>query len=167
MRSLALFCLPGLLSEVAETCHHATCQKVCCTAASAAATFTWGTQESLDAPQMDVAAADTASRAPDMPPARPGNLESCGARLQEHKAEPDAEEERDADEREQLRLKKLGKDPTARTDFLPDKEREAEEGAVRAQLRKEYELRQKAWPSLLHPDSSTVQRKVSCNCDAL
>ncbi len=47
------------------------------------------------------------------------------------------------EEREQLRLKKLGKDPTARTDFLPDKEREAEEGAVRAQLRKEYELRQK------------------------
>ncbi|CAL5228756.1 g11943 [Coccomyxa viridis] len=61
----------------------------------------------------------------------------------EHKEEQDAAEERDDEEREQLRLKKLGKDPTARTDFLPDKEREAEEGAVRAQLKKEYELRQK------------------------
>ena len=92
---------------------------------------------------MRVAAAGKAPKAPGMPPARPGSLESCAARLQVHKAEPVAEEEWDADEREQLRLKKLGKDPTARTDFLPDKEREAEEGAVRAQLRKEYELRQK------------------------
>ena len=38
---------------------------------------------------------------------------------------------------------KLGKDPTVHTDFLPDQEREAQEIAVRAQLRKEYELRQK------------------------
>ena len=63
--------------------------------------------------------------------------------MQEHRAEEDAAEERDPEEREQLRLKKVGKDPTARTDFLPDKEREAEEEAVRTQLRKEYELRQK------------------------
>ena len=49
----------------------------------------------------------------------------------------------ESEEKEQLRLKKMCKDPTARTDFLPDKEREAEEEAVRAQLRKEYELRQK------------------------
>jgi len=39
--------------------------------------------------------------------------------------------------------RKLGKDPTARTDFLPDREREAQEIAVREQLKKEYELRQK------------------------
>ena len=52
-------------------------------------------------------------------------------------------EEEDAAVKEQLRRKRMCKDPTARTDFLPDKEREAEEEAVRAQLRKEYELRQK------------------------
>ena len=69
--------------------------------------------------------------------------------VQEHKAEDNAADERDAEEREQLRLKKLGKDPTARTDFLPDKEREAEEEAVRAQLKKEYELRQKVCSSQL------------------
>lgn len=57
-----------------------------------------------------------------------------------------AAEGEDASEKEQLRLKKVGKDPTARTDFLPDKEREAEEAAVRAQLKKEYELRQKVCP---------------------
>lgn len=39
--------------------------------------------------------------------------------------------------------RKLGKDPTARTDFLPDRERESQEIAVREQLKKEYELRQK------------------------
>ena len=39
--------------------------------------------------------------------------------------------------------RKLGKDPSANTDFLPDREREAAEAAVRAQLKKEYELRQK------------------------
>ena len=71
---------------------------------------------------------------------------SCGVPLQGEKAEDDAGEKRHQEEREQLRLKKLGKDPTARTDFLPDKEREAEEEAVRAQLRKEYELRQKVRP---------------------
>lgn len=38
---------------------------------------------------------------------------------------------------------KLGKDPSVHTDFLPDQERDAQEVAVRAQLRKEYELRQK------------------------
>ena len=54
-----------------------------------------------------------------------------------------AAEGEDAAGEEQLRLKKMCKDPTARTDFLPDKEREAEEEAVRTQLRKEYELRQK------------------------
>ena len=62
-------------------------------------------------------------------------------------AEVQAEEEpgaaEDAAEKEQLRRNRMCKDPTARTDFLPDKEREAEEEAVRAQLRKEYELRQK------------------------
>ena len=63
--------------------------------------------------------------------------------LQAHKAEQEDAEERDEEERDKLRSKKLGKDPTARTDFLPDKEREAEEEAVRAQLKKEYELRQK------------------------
>lgn len=93
--------------------------------------------------QMSMAAANTRSQAPDRPCAQTGNQESCTARLQEHMAEQDAEEERDAEEREQLRLKKIGKDPTAKTDFLPDKEREAEEEAVRAQLRKEYEFRQK------------------------
>lgn len=44
---------------------------------------------------------------------------------------------------QQAPSKKLGKDPTAQTDFLPDHEREAQEVAVREQLRKEYELRQK------------------------
>ena len=39
--------------------------------------------------------------------------------------------------------RRLGKDPTAQTDFLPDHEREAQEIAVREQLKKEYELRQK------------------------
>ncbi len=39
--------------------------------------------------------------------------------------------------------RKLGKDPTAATDFLPDREREAQEIAVREQLKKEYELRQR------------------------
>ena len=71
---------------------------------------------------------------------------SCGVPLQGEKAEDDAGEQRNEEDREQLRLKKLGKDPTAKTDFLPDKEREAEEEAVRAQLRKEYELRQKVRP---------------------
>ncbi len=45
---------------------------------------------------------------------------------------------------------KLGKDPTVHTDFLPDQERDAQEVAVRAQLRKEYELRQKVAPETLH-----------------
>ena len=58
-------------------------------------------------------------------------------------AEEEAVAAEDAAENEQLRRNKMCKDPTARTDFLPDKEREAEEEAVRAQLRKEYELRQK------------------------
>lgn len=39
--------------------------------------------------------------------------------------------------------RKLGKDPTVHTDFLPDREREMEEQHVREQLKKEYELRQK------------------------
>ncbi|CAK0782364.1 hypothetical protein CVIRNUC_005652 [Coccomyxa viridis] len=59
------------------------------------------------------------------------------------KAEEEAGAAEDAAEKEQLRRNRMCKDPTARTDFLPDKEREAEEEAVRAQLRKEYELRQK------------------------
>ena len=58
-------------------------------------------------------------------------------------AEEEAVAADDAAEKEQLRRNRMCKDPTARTDFLPDKEREAEEEAVRAQLRKEYELRQK------------------------
>jgi hypothetical protein len=45
--------------------------------------------------------------------------------------------------------RKLGKDPSAKTDFLPDREREAAEAAVRAQLKKEYELRQKVGPRSL------------------
>jgi hypothetical protein len=39
--------------------------------------------------------------------------------------------------------RKLGKDPTVHTEFLPDKDREAEELSIREQLKKEYELRQK------------------------
>ena len=52
------------------------------------------------------------------------------------------------------------KDPTARTDFLPDKEREAEEEAVRAQLRKEYELRQK-----VHLFSASEQWHAPAACE--
>lgn len=47
--------------------------------------------------------------------------------------------------------RKLGKDPSAKTDFLPDREREAAEAAVRAQLKKEYELRQKVGPLPAYP----------------
>ena len=71
--------------------------------------------------------------------------DSMHAELQAREVAAVAEGE-DAAEKEQLRLRRIGKDPTARTDFLPDKEREAEEAAVRAQLKKEYELRQKACP---------------------
>lgn len=67
--------------------------------------------------------------------------------MQEEKADGEAGEQKEEDEKERLRLRKLGKDPSAKTDFLPDKEREAEEEAVRSQLRKEYELRQKVCPA--------------------
>ncbi|EFN54296.1 hypothetical protein CHLNCDRAFT_58339 [Chlorella variabilis] len=39
---------------------------------------------------------------------------------------------------------KLGKDPTVRTDFLPDKDREREEQELREKLKAEYALRQAA-----------------------
>ncbi|CAL8471113.1 g10655 [Coccomyxa elongata] len=51
--------------------------------------------------------------------------------------------DKDSSGAQQAAPRKLGKDPTAQTDFLPDHEREAQEVAVREQLRKEYELRQK------------------------
>ncbi|KAL4852670.1 Protein XAP5 CIRCADIAN TIMEKEEPER [Chlorella vulgaris] len=43
-----------------------------------------------------------------------------------------------------LRYAKLGKDPTVRTDFLPDKDRQREEDEMREKLKAEYGLRQAA-----------------------
>ena len=40
------------------------------------------------------------------------------------------------------RFATLGKDPTVRTDFLPDKDRQRQEEELREQLKKEWGLRQ-------------------------
>lgn len=40
------------------------------------------------------------------------------------------------------RFATLGKDPTVRTDFLPDKDRQRAEEELREQLKKEWALRQ-------------------------
>ncbi len=40
------------------------------------------------------------------------------------------------------RFATLGKDPTVRTDFLPDKDRQRQEEELREQLKKEWALRQ-------------------------
>ncbi|PRW18417.1 XAP5 CIRCADIAN TIMEKEEPER [Chlorella sorokiniana] len=42
------------------------------------------------------------------------------------------------------RYSRLGKDPTVRTDFLPDKDRQREEDELREKLKEEYALRQAA-----------------------
>jgi protein FAM50 len=53
-------------------------------------------------------------------------------------AEPAAKRPHTADESE----RRFGKDPTANTEFLPDKEREAEEARLRAELAAEFKAKQ-------------------------
>ena len=45
----------------------------------------------------------------------------------------------------------VGKDPTVRTDFLPDRERERREEDLRHQLKTEFQLRQQVAPAGAKP----------------